>query len=209
MWLPQSVLLIFTGSLLFVQVTTGMVQEPEIVSKFIQNNLVEWKAPEEIIKKYPYYWSGYDFDGRPLWILEFGKWNVRSIAESDKGTLDLFNIYIDQVVYNAFQSISHNLTVETSSEVIAIVDMEGWSTSQVSRANVAYLAKVFNYLVPTLYKYLYHVYIINTNFVAESMINSLRPILGSLMERVEIMGTLKSKWLPRILSQIPQDQLPQ
>ena len=46
------------------------------------------------------------------------------------------------------------------------------------------------------------------NYVAQAMINILRPVLGNLMEKIQVYGTNKSKWMPELLRQLPQDQLP-
>lgn len=46
------------------------------------------------------------------------------------------------------------------------------------------------------------------NYVAKLFIEMLRPVLGSIMERVEILGANKSKWLPRLKALLPPDVLP-
>ena len=46
------------------------------------------------------------------------------------------------------------------------------------------------------------------NFAAEAFLNLGRPFLGSVLERVEIFGSQKEKWMPRLLRKIPRENLP-
>ena len=50
--------------------------------------------------------------------------------------------------------------------------------------------------------------IFTANFVAERFVNLIRPVLGGIMQRVEVFGTQKSQWMPKILRNLPKDQLP-
>ncbi|CAG7834399.1 unnamed protein product, partial [Allacma fusca] len=42
-------------------------------------------------------------------------------------------------------------------------------------------------------------YYVNVNAVASQFISMVKPILGSALERVEILGTQKSSWIPKLL----------
>jgi len=41
------------------------------------------------------------------------------------------------------------------------------------------------------------------------MITLLKPILGTIMERLEIYGVYKEQWIPRVTKRIPQSALPE
>ena len=47
------------------------------------------------------------------------------------------------------------------------------------------------------------------SYPAVRLINIVLPLLGSLLENVEVYGENKNKWQPAILRFIPQDQIPQ
>ncbi|CAG7820826.1 unnamed protein product, partial [Allacma fusca] len=40
-----------------------------------------WEEPQYLREMYPYYLSGYDYEGRPIWIVEFGKFNIKKTVE--------------------------------------------------------------------------------------------------------------------------------
>ena len=46
------------------------------------------------------------------------------------------------------------------------------------------------------------------NFAAELFLNSARPFLGSLFEKMEVYGTQRDRWVPRLLRDIPENVLP-
>ncbi|CAG7818498.1 unnamed protein product, partial [Allacma fusca] len=50
--------------------------------------------------------------------------------------------------------------------------------------------------------------VINTNFVAERLIDVVRPILGSIMEKIEIYGNNRAKWITVLRRHFPADQIP-
>ena len=47
------------------------------------------------------------------------------------------------------------------------------------------------------------------NYVATGFINIMRPLLGEAFNKVQIFGTNSARWVPLLLKQIPQSQLPQ
>ncbi|CAG7832872.1 unnamed protein product [Allacma fusca] len=56
-----------------------------------QNELLDkWKAPKEMVEKFPYYVSGFDIEKRPVFVAEIGKWPVRQFVEN--GGEDLKNL---------------------------------------------------------------------------------------------------------------------
>ena len=49
---------------------------------------------------------------------------------------------------------------------------------------------------------------VSANFAAENLIRLAKPFIAKLLERSEIYGSKKEKWLPTLARQIPKDQLP-
>ncbi|CAG7734163.1 unnamed protein product, partial [Allacma fusca] len=43
-------------------------------------NTTSWDPPAELKKSFPYYHAGYDYDKRPVWIAEIGKFDFREIV---------------------------------------------------------------------------------------------------------------------------------
>ena len=46
------------------------------------------------------------------------------------------------------------------------------------------------------------------NFAAEIFFNTARPFLGDLLQRIEVYGSRKEEWIPKLLRAIPMDSLP-
>ena len=47
------------------------------------------------------------------------------------------------------------------------------------------------------------------NYVTETLINIVKPVLGSLFARAEIYGNNRAQWLPRVLRHFPRESLPE
>ncbi|CAG7834555.1 unnamed protein product [Allacma fusca] len=182
-----------------------------IESNFIREEVRTWKSPDHLRKNYPYYLSGYDEEEKPIWVLELGKWDVQRIALNGNKTIPDFSNYVDKAIFNILQSLDLNSTEPTAvTKIEGIIDMDGFAYSQLaSIPTVDLMVKTVSHLVPTMYKYVNHAYIINTNFYGMKILELLRPILGPIMERVEIYGTDRSKWLPKMLKTLPRNQLPE
>ncbi|CAG7697125.1 unnamed protein product [Allacma fusca] len=115
-------------------------------------------APQEIKETYPYYLSGYDEDGAPIWIFELG-----------------FSL----------RQVRHPKTVQ-------------------------FLLRRFLRLEEIVRDgSLKHIWIVNVNALFDWLWKLGSPLLGSLANSIELYGTNKKLWLPKLLSQLPRDQLPE
>ena len=60
-------------------------------------------APPEVRKWFPYYLAGYDDEGCPLYVIEYGKWNfAEALTKAKDGPdkmKDIFMKYFEQGVY--------------------------------------------------------------------------------------------------------------
>ena len=53
-----------------------------------------------------------------------------------------------------------------------------------------------------------HKYLCAANFVFTAIWNLIRPVLGRAVYKVDVFGTNRDQWTPRILKIFPKDQLP-
>ncbi|CAG7697127.1 unnamed protein product [Allacma fusca] len=114
-------------------------------------------APQEIKETYPYYLSGYDEDGAPIWIFELVE---------DSGTVLLSAV---QFLLRRFLRLE---------EIVRDGSLK-------------------------------HIWIVNVNALFDWLWKLGSPLLGSLANSIELYGTNKKLWLPKLLSQLPRDQLPE
>ena len=111
-------------------------------------------APSKIRKWYPYYIAGYDNDGVPIYVIEYGHWKYAEALRSGTGkndvgdTKDLTWRYFQQGVYRLLRDSKKN----NEQGVIAIFDYDGFSPSnflypaaiQMALHEMAMLDKVCN-----------------------------------------------------------------
>ncbi|CAG7821959.1 unnamed protein product [Allacma fusca] len=50
-------------------------------SNLPDSEIFAFDVPTEIQEEFPYYLSGYDEEGAPIWIFEGGKWDMRKYVE--------------------------------------------------------------------------------------------------------------------------------
>ncbi|CAG7725811.1 unnamed protein product [Allacma fusca] len=202
-------LTLFLMSTIICGVLTGhadfLENLPPEIQPLYNSDLDTWKPPEHLKRNYPYYLSGFDEEDRPVWVLEFGKWNLRDIVEQGKDAVIEFDKYVNQVILNVYNS---TITKHEIVPAIIILDLDEYELSQLtSPATVAYYVEKLRLIVIAM-KNLHAAYCINTNFVAQRFLNLIKPLLGKEFEKFEIYGNNPAKWKSRILKTIPSDQLP-
>jgi len=174
----------------------------------VNNDLETWEAPDDIKRRYPYYQAGFDNENRPVWVNEFGKWDIKRLVES--GETAVFDKYTDQFLYRVQKSISIRSTPDDPvTSWVYIFDMEEYPLSQLnSLRTVSYIVTLAR-KVELAARNMEYGFILNLNFLGEQLIRVLRPVLGTTLDRAEIAGTNKAKWMPLLLKSISKDQLPE
>ncbi|CAG7833524.1 unnamed protein product [Allacma fusca] len=59
-------------------------------------DLDTWESPQWMQVNYPYYLAGYDYDDRPVWVVEMGKYQMRKLVERGPEALKNFTKYCVQ-----------------------------------------------------------------------------------------------------------------
>ncbi|CAG7717655.1 unnamed protein product, partial [Allacma fusca] len=57
----------------------------------------------EMEKLFPYYLAGYDYEDRPIWVAEIGKYNIRSVVERGPEGLNDVEKYCFQAAFRIFK----------------------------------------------------------------------------------------------------------
>ncbi|CAG7724492.1 unnamed protein product [Allacma fusca] len=183
------------------------------VSETIQTSektLDKWVPPKNISKLFPYYISGFDFDSRPFFVVEIGKWPFRDFIEKGKD-LEVLDKYVQQMFYRfeyGGKIYSRPGEENQSDESAGILDWEGFSLVDYAHSpTLKFLLKHFASFQKIQDSHAYGLWI-NVNAVARSFINLATPVLGNVLERIEIYGTQKSRWIPKVLRRIDKDEIP-
>ncbi|CAG7717323.1 unnamed protein product [Allacma fusca] len=172
------------------------------------NDLCSWEAPRDIRNNFPYSHWGYDFDGRPVWYDEIGKQDFRRIVEN--GTYPVLERFFLQSMIPVVKSIlaADKLDDEIRHGVF-IWDMDGFSMKQFGHvptaASVIRMARKYNDIPLELVG---KAFLINANYVTKLAIDVARPLVGNLLDRVEVYGSNRNIWLPRLLKTFPIDIVP-
>ncbi|CAG7823906.1 unnamed protein product [Allacma fusca] len=153
---PFSVLLLLICATL---VTSNNLTDSEILA---------FDAPAEIKSSFPYYLSGYDEDGAPIWLFEFGKWDMRKYAEQG-GKLQAGHLKTVQFILSKFGRFEQIVRDGAMKQGCFVNGNALWST----------------------------------------IWNLGSPLLGALANSVEIYGTNKKVWIPKLLKVLPRDQIPE
>jgi len=157
-----------------------------------------------------YYLAGHDYESRPVWIAEPGKWDWKRIVEGGDEFVDAFTKYIRQLALRNLQSWRNaSIEDETIENCMAVVDMSDLPLAQVLSVDALTFFLRLNYQFKNMIARNFgYVMAINTNAVAATVINAIRPILGEVFERIEVYGTNKDKWQPELFKRIPRSELP-
>ncbi|CAG7725810.1 unnamed protein product [Allacma fusca] len=176
--------------LISLKVTQALSESPDIpegLQEIYKRNLSAWKAPRNFSKALPYYLSGYDEQKRPIWVCEFGKWDIRSFIEKGEESLDTLDKYVDHTLLTIYNSSisKDNKTIMA----IGIMDWDGFQESQLFSVQTMNFYIEKTRLIYFVMGHAYHAYLINVNFVARTVLDMTKPILGEEFAKVEVFGT--------------------
>ncbi|CAG7733986.1 unnamed protein product [Allacma fusca] len=169
--------------------------------------ILAYEPPKEILKNIPYYLSGYDEDGAPIFVVEMGKYDLRTIVENGGENAKALDIYLDQI----FLSMAETGEKSPAKQFDIIIDLEGFDIRQASHfPTVQMIISKFTRFEQVVGKgAMKQGWIVNANFIWERVWQLASPLLGALVNNIEIYGTNKEIWKPKLLKELPRDQLPE
>ncbi|CAG7784976.1 unnamed protein product [Allacma fusca] len=170
--------------------------------------LLKWEPPAELTERFPYYLSGVDNEGAQVWVVDFGKWDNRDIVDAGGQRFQDFKKYVQQMYTRAAYK---NLKADPSKYSVVIMDWDGFTKEKASHipgtlASIDMLRSFEKFARQGGFK---RGFIVNANFLFETVWRLGKPVLGRLNELVEVFGTNPAKWTPNLLKLIPRDQLPE
>ncbi|CAG7725152.1 unnamed protein product [Allacma fusca] len=172
-------------------------------------NIEDYVAPYDIPKKFVYYLAGYDYENRPVWVAELGKWPVKEVLE-EKHVVE-FDWHLKQMLHRFFKSVRDRSTEENGvDEIVCIIDFADQKLDQIAHIPAARYALHFvPFAKDTLNKYVGQVFVLNTNFAAQTFLNLLQPLFGGVFGKIAVYGNNKAQWIPKLLRTIPSKSLPE
>jgi hypothetical protein len=179
-------------------------------------SIANWHAPPEIATKFPFYLSGYDNEDRPIGIIELGKWDARAWFKKGKEAWADLNRHAEKMLYILKSGIHARNTTDDNGDVVPvtdelglIIDFDGLNVAQVTTPQVLQFMTKYLGQLESLQHRISYAYFINVNAVASVIVRVLRPVLGSVFERIEVFGTQKKQWMPVLRRNLPEDQIPE
>ncbi|CAG7727155.1 unnamed protein product [Allacma fusca] len=200
--MARCVLAVFVTIATCLQLILAQTEIPQ------DNEILKWEPSKEMKTKYPYYLSGYDYEGAPVWIIEFGKWDLKSAAEAGGEITENFDKYVHQYFATLVNSTGD---ISANQGFFAILDLEGYDITQAKS-------------VPGIQKFLWMAQtfvdavkgdktkggiLINVNNFFGNVWKVAGPIIGKYFKTITVFGTNSEAWRPLLLQKIPQDQLPE
>ncbi|CAG7723337.1 unnamed protein product [Allacma fusca] len=171
------------------------------------SEVMAFDPPEEIKVAFPYYLSGYTEDQVPIWIFEAGKWDMRKYAELGGEQYDAMDIH----VHKMFLTFKESALNSSAQQYIAMADMEGLNIRQAGHPKtVQFMVQQFARLERIARDgWLKLGVFVNSNLLFDGVLKIGMPLLGSLQNVIEVYGSNKDAWIPKLLKLLPKDQLPE
>ncbi|CAG7825794.1 unnamed protein product [Allacma fusca] len=203
-WITLVVLIIA-----FVNASLGSILTDE------ERTIMDFKVPEEVKKDFPYYLSGYDKSGAPIWIWPLGRWEIRKWV--GKGGEDLKNVetYANQMFLRFRLSTSPgNLTEVNNVEragFICIADLDGFPVRKITHAPTLKftLSLIQEWAASIKAVDVKTVFIINANSIFMTLWDLSKSLLGDMNKIIQTHGNNRANWKVQLRQHIPQDQLPE
>ncbi|CAG7724683.1 unnamed protein product, partial [Allacma fusca] len=185
------------------------------------NEVEAFQAPEEFVKRFPYYLAGYDFEDRPVWVAESGNYRVGDLIDRSIELYPIFEKMFFQGAINVVKSlVARERPGKKIRQILVILDCDGLDMAVV----MSDFYKFFAYTEwPRLVELglslgdLYldigvsavaQVVLLNANYVAKLFIELSRPVVGQLIERLIVLGTNKYKWKAELRRILPEKTIP-
>jgi len=166
----------------------------------------DYKERDEVMKYYPRYYHKTDKDGRPIYIEEIGKVDVKALYQITTLERQIQNLVVE---YEKLADIRLPSCSEKNGKLIetscTILDLKGVSIRSFS--NVFGFVKQAsnigqNYYPERMGKF----YIINAPMLFSSVWNLVKPLLDEVTAAKIVI--LNSKYQPTLLENIPIENLP-
>ncbi|CAG7641142.1 unnamed protein product [Allacma fusca] len=182
--------------------------QESIGAALTDDELLKYEVPEETAKRFPYYLSGYDYEGAPIWIWELGKWDFVPTITNGGEELEAANKATDQM-FLRFRKSGKDAPDQQGFNVI--MDMDGYTLSKAVdvRALGVVLGKFRKFGELLKSADLKHGWIVNVNAIFESVLRLGAPLVGNTRANFEVHGTNPAKWKPALLKDLPKDQIPE
>ncbi|CAG7828141.1 unnamed protein product, partial [Allacma fusca] len=147
------------------------------------SEIYAFDVPAEIKDQFPYYLSGYDEEGAPIWIFEGGKWDVRKYVEQGGKHYDGMDVHIDRM-YLMFRDSGLN---STGKQFVVICDMGGFNIRQAGHGKTVQfmLSKFVRFEQIARSGTLKRAWLLNVNAIFQGIWQIGSRILGQLANFVE------------------------
>ncbi|CAG7730548.1 unnamed protein product [Allacma fusca] len=170
-----------------------------------------WRVPEYLLKNYPYYLSGFDYEGRPIWIAQWGKFNLKKIVQDGKESQELFSKYVEKTARILRKSGQILSTPEHPvNEAAFILDFADLNFEQIADIEtVSYALKLAQLYADDIIGGTNKVVVVNVNHVAQLAVRLAKMVLGSVFHKIDVFGSNKAQWIPQLRRLFPPESLPE
>ncbi|CAG7733121.1 unnamed protein product [Allacma fusca] len=170
--------------------------------------LENWEAPVEIQTQLRYYLSGYDEQGRPVWIFEVGKYPFLRLLNKGPETVAIMEKYFEQAGLRIIKSSATRNPA--NGQINVIFDFEGAQIRQVTNPRtISFIVEFIKKIGVPEGDTGVNVALINVNPAMKSVLKIAQKGFGQLADKLVILGRDKSEWENTFLKMIPADQLPE
>ncbi|CAG7829996.1 unnamed protein product [Allacma fusca] len=172
--------------------------------------------PEFLVHRFPYYLAGYDYEDRPVWVGEVGKYKVDDLIDRFLDFFPIFETWGVQAAINVVKSFVAREKEWPGKDIrqfVIMIDFEGLDVQLARKVLARPELILFGIKLTELYldlgdATLAKVILLNTNYAVQIFIQLARPVLGELIERVVVLGSNKYKWKAELRRHLPKETTP-
>ncbi|CAG7828908.1 unnamed protein product [Allacma fusca] len=175
------------------------------------DNLLSWQAPAQFQSDFAYDMNGVDKDGAPVFIVPFGKWDIKAaVASGQKDVYLRYFIQLCERAYDVMRKISKDRPADDPvTQVTLVWDLDGFSLRQLTaRGTVDAILECVKRLeanYPEMMKISFNV---NAPRIFALLFALVKPLLTErTLAKIQLFGPTPTKWKSALLKIIPADQL--
>jgi hypothetical protein len=169
-----------------------------------------WEAPKELQQKFPYYQSGFDKENRPVWVGEIGKFAIRQQIEKGPDAAADLEKYLLQASLRIGKSMLLKDTPEKPvRQAFFIADWEASDFADFAHLpTLNFVLRLMRTYVDILTEAWGYCVSINVNNAAKRGLDLVRPVIGGVLDKMDVYGEEKEKWMAGLKKYLPEQAIP-
>jgi len=180
--------------------------------KMDMDGILEWEAPEDFQKSFPFQICGFDNDGDQFGVVTWQKWDIQGFLDSipiDKGEKHIRYFFQQLEIVKKIMK-EHSTEEKIISSGALIVDMEGLAITQFAAKEIIEVILATTQTYEANYPYfLKQAIVVNAPKIFTVLWSLMKPFLSeATLATVQIYGFNSDEWKQNLRTFLPVEQIP-